>query len=156
MKNIIFLFFPLFFLLSCKKQTELPTTVLPKEEPKDIIDMTNPFKGVIKANAERSFPYSMRENTDVTYLGALTNLENIKNKTANPYIGAQLIHTDFSFKDINNIIISKHTLEESNRSTFMEVYRDVVKNKNKVLTPKIDYQIYVSDNIDKETKTNIM
>lgn len=157
MKKILFLLLPLSILISCKKRTEFPAPVPipPTEEPKDIIDITNPFKDIIKSDVTKSFPYLLREQTGITYMGYLTTEDDVKNKNLNPLTGAKFVHTDFSFKDIKNNITGKYSQKEPVRSSFNEVFDQVQQQEKKVLTPKIDYQIYTSNNIDNETRTDV-
>lgn len=73
----------------------------------------------------------MTDITDMGYLGCVTDHKNIKSKDLTPFIGTQIINNGFSLKDVNDILLTKTTIDQCDLGTYRQKYGEAKKKSTK-------------------------
>ncbi|SHG11285.1 hypothetical protein [Pedobacter caeni] len=146
---------PFLLLLACKKN-ETPAPVPPTADPTVKVDMKDPFKGLIFANYKQTMDFKMIDADNISYPGFITDINSIKDKTFIPFLNVQVNNNEFALKDINDVVFAKATIKDHFAlSKFRDEFNTLTLNVKKVVSPKISYELYASEDIEHATKTNL-
>ncbi|ATP56548.1 hypothetical protein CPT03_08700 [Pedobacter ginsengisoli] len=155
MRKAILLFIPLLLILSCKKTKTLEKPEIEPKKPEIEVDMSNPLENVIQMEYQKSSNAIMYRQTDIAFLGFLTDTMSVRSKQFNPFNNVVLINNEYSLTDINSKVIERYKLDEAVLSNYRESYNEMLKSSNYVFTPKISYQIHATKDLDHINKTEI-
>lgn len=150
-KIYLLLFIPFLFILSCKK-SETPSDPV-VEVPE--LDTSEAFKDVIFSNFRNTNNYFLSDQSDISYLGFMTDIKSVDDLNFNSFNGVRLVNTGFSLTDVEGAVIKEHDLNRAVLSEYRTAINDLKRSTTQSFLPKFSFEIYASSEIVNSSKTNI-
>lgn len=157
MKNIVIACSLLLAFTSCKKSAQtVETSGTPTISKPGQVDMSDPFSALNFSDPKLSIDYSLENNSDIAYIGYLSTITEVKKKTVNPFIGAALTDISYRMDATDGSPIATSPEIALSLSEFRQSYSNLVYGGSTLVSkPRINYQIYASEDIKNTSSTAV-